>query len=222
MNKRLEITPLRRLVLIVGLPFVLLGIGAVAISGIAYAGQATYQVRLSIPARGRPVSVSVQAGDLRVGPASGDRLSLRGTALYALSRSTVRWQASSAGLTVTSRCNFVNWLCWFDYHVAVPAGVPETFSDGSGNITVTGLTSPSVTASDSSGNIKLTFTKVPELVKIDDAFGNVTVVLPPGKTTYKVSAQASFGAASIKVPTSPSSPHVIAVVNQSGSVLISE
>jgi Putative adhesin len=220
MNKRLELTLGRLIALFVGVPLSLLVIAGLAIHEVAYAGQGSYPVRLSIPVDGRAVAVGVDSGDLTVDQATGGRLELRGTAHYSVVRSTVTWRATSAQVTVESHCHFVTGVCSFNYHVAVPAGVHEDLSAGKGDITVTGLASPVVSAATGSGNITLTFVAVPDRVTIDDAFGVVTVVLPPGGTSYKVSAQAVFGATSVKVPTSSSSRHVITVVNSSGSISI--
>jgi hypothetical protein len=45
-------------------------------------------------------------------------------------------------------------------------------------------------------------------------------VLPPGNTTYNVTASTSSGQRTVNVPTNPSSPHVIMVVNESGDVTV--
>jgi len=219
-NRRLELATGRLIALIVGIPLCLAAIGWTAITEVAYAGQGSYQVRLSIPTHGRPVTISLDSGDLHVDQATSDRLRISGTALYSLVRSTVTWKVTSAGVTVNSHCRFVTWVCSFDYHVAVPPGVSESFANGSGDITVTGLTNPRVTASNGAGNITLTFVTVPQRVTIDDSFGNVTVMLPPGTTTYKVSTRASLGTTSVTVPTSPTSRHVITVVDSSGNIFI--
>jgi DUF4097 and DUF4098 domain-containing protein YvlB len=111
-------------------------------------------------------------------------------------------------------------VCSFDYRVVVPAGARVTFSDGSGDITVSGLTNLDVSASDGSGNITLTFATVPDRVTVDDAFGDITVVLPRTSASYKVNAQAAFGTTSVSVPVSSLSPHVITVTDSSGSISI--
>jgi hypothetical protein len=64
----------------------------------------------------------------------------------------------------------------------------------------------------------LTFATVPDHVRVSDQLGSVTLVLPPGATTYRVRAHAGFGGTSIRVPTSSSSSHVIVVTDSSGSI----
>jgi hypothetical protein len=219
-NKRLPITPGRLLVLIVGLPLALLLIGGLAITEVAHAGQGTYRVRLNVPVRGHSVEISLDSGDLHVRQATTARLRISGTALYSLVRSTVTPLTARSGVTVVSSCHFVTFVCSFDYHVGLPAGTAETFSDGQGDITVTGITNPTVTASDRAGNVTLTFTKVPDRVEVTDAFGNVKIVLPVGLTVYHVITQAQFGKSSIGVPTSPQSKHLINVTDASGSISV--
>lgn len=91
---------------------------------------------------------------------------------------------------------------------------------GSGNITIDGLSGAKVTASDNSGDVALTFTKVPARVVVSAGSGNVTLVLPPGTTHYRVTANASSGSRIVGVPTSSVSRHVIDVTDQSGDINI--
>jgi len=195
-------------------------IGASALSEVAMAGQGTFPVRIDIPARTRAVHISVGSGDLRVGPASGNSLRVTGTAHYSLIRSTVTSRVTKTTVSVNARCHFFTGVCNFGLDAALPAGAAADFSSGSGNITVTGLTSTHVTAVGSSGNITLTFAAVPDLLRVSDQFGDITLVLPPGRTAYRVNAQAAFGNTSIRVPTSSSSPHVIKVTDSTGNVVI--
>ena len=58
--------------------------------------------------------------------------------------------------------------------------------DSFGNISVTGLAAAEVVASINSGDITLRFATVPRRVDVTDSFGNITLVLPPGPTAYRV------------------------------------
>lgn len=220
MNRRLPITRGRLIVLIIGTPLVLLFIAGISISEVAHAGEGTYHVRLSIPVRGHSVEISLDSGDLHARQATSANLRITGTALYSLFPSTVTSLTSRSGVAVVSKCHFVFWVCSFHYQVGVPAGTAETFSNGQGDITVTGITNSVVTASDGAGDITLTFTKVPNRVAVTDAFGNVKIVLPPGLTVYHVITQAQFGKVSTGVPSSPQSKHLINVTDASGSISI--
>jgi hypothetical protein len=220
MNWRLQVTSARLIALVIGIPLSLVAIGFAGLNGVAYAGQGSYPVRLNIPVHGTAVTIGLDSGDLTGYQGSGERLALRGTARYSLVRSTVLSRANASGVTVESSCHFVIGVCSFDYRVVVPAGARVTFSDGSGDITVSGLTNLDVSASDGSGNITLTFATVPDRVTVDDAFGDITVVLPRTSASYKVNAQATFGATSVAVPVSSLSPHVITVTDSSGNISI--
>jgi hypothetical protein len=106
-----------------------------------------------------------------------------------------------------------------DIHVSGLSGNIR-FRDGSGNVVIDRLAGTDVSGSDGSGDITLTFTKVPERVQVSDNSGNVTVVLPPGRTAYDVTASASSGNTAVAVPRSSSSKHVIIVTDQSGDITI--
>jgi DUF4097 and DUF4098 domain-containing protein YvlB len=96
-----------------------------------------------------------------------------------------------------------------------------TLSSGSGNVNISGLTSAHVVASDGSGDITLVFTEVPSYVRVKDASGNVTLILPPGRTTlYRVNASTSSGNRVVNVPTSSLSHRVITVTDGSGDISI--
>jgi hypothetical protein len=98
---------------------------------------------------------------------------------------------------------------------------PElTISVERGDVGLTGLASRDVTVTDQSGDTTLTFARVPGRVQVSDDSGDVTLVLPPGSTAYRVVAHSSSGSTTVRVPTDPSSPHVITVTDQSGDITI--
>ena len=90
----------------------------------------------------------------------------------------------------------------------------------SGDVTATGLAATPVTATTSSGDVSLSFVSVPRLVEVTDSSGSITIVLPPGPTAYRVTAQTASGSTHITVPTSPSSPFVITATTDSGDISI--
>jgi hypothetical protein len=101
------------------------------------------------------------------------------------------------------------------------SGPKVTLASSSGNISVTGLASTDVMASDGSGDVTLTFTTVPGRVHVTDDSGNVTLNLPPGRTTlYQVNANTSSGNRVVNVPTSSISRHVITVTDGSGDITV--
>ncbi len=239
MTAQLPMTAGRRAALIVGTPLALLIIGWTALTAVAWVGEGSYPVNLSLPAHGRTVTVAVDSGDVRVSPGAGNRIRLIGTAHWALFRSRVRWQATPSGVVVRSQCRQPTGSCSFDYRVSVPRGLAPVISSGSGeitgasvsgprvviknesgDITITGLASKDVTAEDQSGTITLTFAVVPDRVVVSGESGDIRLVLPPGSTAYRVRASTQSGLTTVTVPRNPSSPHVITVTDQSGNITV--
>jgi DUF4097 and DUF4098 domain-containing protein YvlB len=92
--------------------------------------------------------------------------------------------------------------------------------DQFGNVSMTGLSAANVVAYNNSGDVTLRFTTVPKQVTVTDSFGNVTLILPAGRTAYQVQTHNSFGSTAVSVPRSPTSTHVIKVSNNSGDITI--
>jgi hypothetical protein len=172
MTQPLPMTAGRILALVVGTPLALIVIGWTALTGVAWAAQGSYRVNLAIPAHGRTVTLAVDSGQLSLGPATGGRIRLTGTATYALVRSTVTWQSTSAGVAVHSGCRQpIAGPCSFDYAVSMPAGLGAAVSTGSGNVTVLGLTGH-VTLQAGSGDVRAS--ALSGAVEIKDQSGNIT------------------------------------------------
>ncbi len=74
--------------------------------------------------------------------------------------------------------------------------------------------------SNNSGDITIQFAQVPRRVNVTDSFGNLTLVLPPGATTYRVSAHTQFGSTAVLVPQAPTAASVITASNNSGDIPI--
>ena len=275
MTAPLPMTPGRWAVLLLGFPVVLAIIAWAGLTEVAYAGQASYPVRLALPVHGGTVSMSAGSADVRVTQAPGSLLRLTGTAHYSLFRSTVIWHNTRSGVAVTPQCHFFVGNCSFDFHVVVPGGKGARISTGSGNLTLANLSGPvsaetgsgdihaenisdagsmttgsgdvsgvtvsgarvafktgsgniaiatlsgtNVVASTGSGDITLTFSTVPGHVRVDSGSGNVTLMLPPGNTSYRVITTTDSGNRSITLPTNSASPHVITVTTGSGDISI--
>lgn len=275
MTAPLPMTTGRWVALAIGLPIVLALIGYTGLTGVALAGQASYPVRLAVPVHGSTVRLSAGSADVRVTQAAGSQLRLTGTAHYSLIRSTVTWHTTRSGVTVSPRCRFLTGVCSFSFRAVLPAGKRAYLSDGSGNMTLRGLTGPviagtgsgdvradqltgtaslqsgsgnitgsalsglrvtlkagsgdiviegltslDVVVSDGSGNISLTFSKVPSRVRVRNSSGDVSLVLPPGNTLYRVNATTDSGNGVVHVPTSSASQRVITVSDGSGNISI--
>jgi putative adhesin len=151
MNAPLPMTTGRWLALLLGLPVVLAFIAWTGLTEVAFAGQASYPVRLAVPVHGSTVNLSAGDADVRVAQAAGSQLLLTGTARYSLIRSTVTWHNTRSGVIVTSRCHFFVGNCSFDFHAVIPEGKRALISAGSGNVTLTDLSGP-VSATTGSGD----------------------------------------------------------------------
>jgi hypothetical protein len=108
-----------------------------------------------------------------------------------------------------------------DISVTTLSGSRAVIMDDSGDVTGSDVASQVLTVTDQSGDITVTFTKVPDRVQISDSSGDVTLVLPPGRTTYRVSASTASGSTTINVPRSLTSSHLVSVTSQSGDISIS-
>jgi Toastrack DUF4097 len=153
MTTPMPMTRGRLLALLLGVPVALALIGWTGLTEVAYAGLGSYPVRLAVPVHGRTVSLSAGAADVQVTQAAGSSLQLAGKAEYSLIRSNVTWQTTPSGVTVSPQCHFFIGICSFTLHAVLPAGKRVVLSDGSGNLTLRGLTGP-VTGGSGSGDLQ--------------------------------------------------------------------
>jgi hypothetical protein len=151
-TERLPMTRGRVLALVIGVPLVLAVIGWTALTGVAFAGQGSYPVNLDVRATGGTAGVSVDSANMTVVRGAAGRLRLTGTAHYSVVRSSVTSHRTRSGVTVASRCRFPTGVCSADFTVAIPASARAVLSDGSGDMTLRGLTGY-VKAGAGSGNI---------------------------------------------------------------------
>jgi len=172
MTNRLPMTPGRWAALVIGTPLALLVIGWTALTAVAFAGLGSSRVNLAVPFHGRTAVVSVDEGDISVGPGPAGQIRLQGTLHYSLIRPKLTWQHSGSTIAVHARCQVPVGVCSFDYAVAVPAGTRSEISNSSGNLTASGVAGP-VTLSTDSGDIKAT--QVSGRVTISDHSGDITV-----------------------------------------------
>ncbi|MGE5132577.1 MAG: DUF4097 family beta strand repeat-containing protein [Gemmatimonadota bacterium] len=91
---------------------------------------------------------------------------------------------------------------------------------GSGSITLSGVRSRDVTVSAGSGDITVTFASAPADVQVSAGSGDVRLVLPRGRTAYRVRTRADSGATAVTVPQDPASARVIVVTDGSGNITI--
>lgn len=156
MKDKLPLTPGRRLALMIGVPLAVLTLGYQSLSLVAWAGQGSFPVRLSIPvpAGGQTATISVSSGSISLNAGLGPRLGVTGTAHYAIFRSRVTWGRTADGASVSGQCRQLTGPCWFDLAFAVPAGMRVRAADTSGDVSATGLTG-NLSLSSVSGNVAL-------------------------------------------------------------------
>ncbi len=172
MTSPLPMTPGRWLALAIGTPLALLAIGYTALTAVAFAGLGSYRVNLATPVAGRAAAVNVNTGDLTVGPEPAGQLRVHGTLRYSLVRPQLSWRRSASTITIHSGCRVPAGLCLLDYRVTVPAGSRPAVSDGSGDLTASGMAG-TFTLNDGSGNI--TATGISGAPTISDASGDIVV-----------------------------------------------
>jgi hypothetical protein len=171
MSTPLPMTKGRFLALLLGVPVAFALIAWTGLTEVAYAGLGSYPVQLAVPVHGSTVSLSAGAADVQVTQATGSTLRLTGRATYSLFRSDVTWQTTPSGAIVSSQCHFFVGICSFSFHAVLPAGKRAVLSDGSGNLTLRGLTGP-VTAGSGSGNVRATV--LTGTVSLQTGSGNIT------------------------------------------------
>jgi putative adhesin len=171
MSTPLPLTRGRLLALILGVPVAFALIAWTGLTEVAYAGQGSYPVRLAVPVHGSTVSLSVGAADVQVTQAAGSTLRLTGKATYSLFRSNVTWHRTPSGVTVSPQCHFFVGNCSFSFHAVLPAGKKAVLSDGSGNLTLRGLTGP-VNAESGSGDVQAN--ELTGTVSLQNGSGNIT------------------------------------------------
>jgi mRNA-degrading endonuclease toxin of MazEF toxin-antitoxin module len=171
MSTPLPMTKGRRLALLLGVPIALALIAWTGLTEVAYAGLGSYPVRLAVQVHGSTVSLSTSAADVQVTQAPGSTLRLTGKARYSLVRSTVTWHATPSGVIVSPRCHFFIGDCSFSFHAVLPAGKRAVLSDGSGNLTLRGLTGP-VSVGSGSGDVQANL--LSGTVSLQTGSGNIT------------------------------------------------
>ncbi len=184
-------------------------------------GICSIQLAIGAPA-GLPVSVSDSFGNLQAGNLHGrvDLSDNSGDLAVSALTGTIRLNGSFGNMTARHLAGSIMLVNNSGDIQASGITGDTQIRDSFGNVSITGLAAADVTASNNSGDVVLSFSRVPDNVQITDAFGNVTVELPPGTATYRVHAQTTFGNRTVSVPRSPSATHVITVTNNSGDITI--
>ena len=171
-GRPLPMTPWRWVALVIGTPLALLVIGWTALTAVAFAGLGSYRVNLATSIHGRTAAVSVDEGDISVGPGRAGEIRVHGTLHYSIVRPELRWQRLPSTIALYSHCRVPTGVCSFDYVVTVPPEARSRVSTGSGNLTASGLAG-TVTLSADSGDLMAT--RISGNATITDHSGGIVV-----------------------------------------------
>jgi hypothetical protein len=182
------------------------------------------------------VIVTSHAGNITVTGGSGSATSVTEQAAYSSTPPVTTRTVSGKTLTITYSCP-VELVCGVAYVVQVPRDVTlqvkadagairlsglagdVTAKADAGFISATALSGASVSLTTEVGGITATFTGTPATIQALARVGAITLHVPGG-ATYKVSADADVGKATVSVPQSSSSGHVITATTNVGTISI--
>jgi len=210
MTSSLPMTPVRWVALVIGTPLALLVIGWTALTAVAFAGLGSARVNLATPLHGRTAVVSVDEGDITVGPGPADQLRVRGTLHYSLVGPRLRWQRTPSTIALHAHCRVPTGVCSFDYTVTVPPMARSEISTASGNLTASGVAG-TVTLGTDSGDVRAT--RISGNVTISDHSGGIVV-------TSLAGARALITNDSGDITGQAVSSQILTVQDQSGDIRV--
>ena len=196
--------------------------------------RATAAYQISSPVR--TVVVTGHVGDVTVTGGSGTGISVTEQADYSKTPPVTTRTVSGTTLTVTYTCP-AQVVCGVAYTLRVPRTVAVQVTTGTGAIRLAGLAGnvtakadvglisaaglegASVSLTTSVGAISASFAAAPATVQAVARVGAITLHLPGG-VSYKVSADAHLGKATVSAPQSSSSAHAITATTDVGAILI--
>jgi Putative adhesin len=184
-------------------------------------GTCSLKFAVTVPA-GLPVAVDSSFGDLTASGLHGRvALSANSGDLHASQLAgDIRLSNAFGDITASDLAGAIRLVNNSGDIIASALTGNSRLQDSFGDIDVTGLAAADVVASNNSGDITIQFTQVPRQVNVTDSFGDITLVLPPGATTYRVSARTSFGTTTVSVPQAATATSVITASNNSGDIRI--
>ena len=204
---------------------------AVAIPG-TLRSTATYAISSPVSA----LVVLSQVGNVTVTGASGSTASVTEVSTYSRTPPVTTSTVSGGTLSVTYSCP-TEIVCAVSYDIQVPrtAAVEVTADAGkivlsglagqvtakadAGLITATGLTGASVSLTTDVGAITADFAAAPATISAVTRVGAITLRVPT-TASYTVTANASFGQATVRIPQAPSAQHTITATADVGAILV--
>ncbi|MFI7125372.1 DUF4097 family beta strand repeat-containing protein [Nonomuraea sp. NPDC050153] len=212
----------------------LTGCGMASIAGPSSEETSSYEVTDKV-AR---LQVKSGAGDTEVTETGGSAVRVT---------ETLRWRGDDKpkpqhgvegdALRLSYDCPSSLGSCSVDYKIEIPKGLTVDLDNGSGNVTLRGLTGElgvrvgsgdldaaelagkKVVAEAGSGNVELKYTAVPDSAVLKAGSGDIVLRVPDG--AYDVDTQVGSGDTDISVRKDGSSPHKISLEVGSGNVTVS-
>jgi hypothetical protein len=182
------------------------------------------------------IVVVSHVGNVTVTGGSGPVISVTQRAYYSKTPPVTKRTVSGKTLTVTYSCP-AQIVCGVAYTLAVPRSVAVQVTAGAGAIRLaglagsvtakadvglinaTGLTGASVSLSTRVGGISASFAASPATVRASARVGAIALHVP-GTASYKVTANAHLGKATVSTRQSSSSAHVITATTDVGAILV--
>jgi hypothetical protein len=192
----------------------------------------TTTYRISAPVS--TVAVTSHAGNITITGGTGPAISVTQEADYSRIPPTTTRTVSGSTLTVTYSCP-VQVICGVAYALQVPRGVAVRVRAGAGAvrlaglagtvtakadaglISATSLAGASVSLTTDVGGISASFAAPPVTVQASATVGAITLHVP-GTASYKVTADAHVGKATVSIPQSPSSARAITATTDVGTI----
>jgi hypothetical protein len=186
-----------------------------------------------------PVSSLVvisQVGDVTVTGTRGSTASVTEKSTYSSKPPVTTRTVSGGTLTVSYSCP-VELVCAVVYDIRVPRTAAVQVTTGAGKIVLsglagrvtakadaglisaTGLTGPSVSLTTDVGAITADFAAAPATIQAVTRVGAITLQVPAA-ALYTITANATVGQATVRIPQSPSAPHTITATTDVGAILV--
>jgi hypothetical protein len=190
----------------------------------------TYQISSPVST----VVVTGHAGNVTVTGGSGPGISVTEQVLYSRTPPVTTRTVSGGTLTVTYTCA-TQVVCGVTYTLSVPRSVALQVTAGAGSIRLsglagsvtakanvgiinaTGLTGASASLTTDVGAITASFAVAPATVQASARVGAITLRVPGG-TSYRVTANAHVGKATVSTAQSATSAHAITATTDIGAI----
>jgi hypothetical protein len=178
-------------------------------------------------------------GTVEVVGADVDEITVHMRVSHGLRRTNHREVVEGRTLVLDVSCPaFLSDFCQVDHTVEVPRDLDVVVDNDDGRIVLTGLAgeldvdgdngrlvgtdlrSSVARVSNDNGRIELAFREPPDRLEVDNDNGRIELVLPAVDEGYAVQAQTENGSVDNAVRSDPTSPRVVAVENDNGSITL--